>query len=118
MPKERPRTYHRDRYGRELKVPYTVTPAKTLRAEEAIRWAIKSQNPGLNPTDEPVEVSVRFYGERLGDIDNLAKLVLDAGNGVIWQDDRQVRLLSAALIEDAVPRTEIIVMTAREGAGA
>lgn len=108
VPKERPRTYHRDRYGRELRVPHTVTPAKTFAAEEVIRWAVKDQNPGLMPTAAPVSVVLCFYGDRLGDIDNLQKLVLDACNGVVWKDDRQVRHIEAD-IRDGEPRTVLSV---------
>lgn len=32
------------------------------------------------------------------DVDNLAKAVLDAGNGVLWHDDRQVAVLLAAKV--------------------
>lgn len=48
------------------------------------------------PFDAPLAVTVHFYRPRtptaknFGDIDNLAKAVLDAANGVIWTDDRLI----------------------------
>jgi len=51
----------------------------------------------------PIEVKIEFYykGKTSGycpkyaDIDNLAKLVLDALNGIIWEDDKQIVKLLA-----------------------
>jgi Holliday junction resolvase RusA-like endonuclease len=44
------------------------------------------------------------------DIDNLVKLVLDAGNGVLWRDDNQVVELAAKLTRgDGDPGTDIEV---------
>lgn len=40
----------------------------------------------------PVEVYIDFYlpDRRRRDIDNLSKAVLDACNGIVWQDDQQI----------------------------
>jgi Holliday junction resolvase RusA-like endonuclease len=97
VPKGRPRVYHHDRYGRELARPRTVTPARTVVAEEMIRVAIQQQNPGLCPTEGLVSVDLTFYRPGAGDLDNLIKSVLDAANGVIWKDDRQVRRIEAVM---------------------
>lgn len=46
-------------------------------------------------------------GGRVADIDNLAKIWLDAGNGVTWKDDAQVKALVATVITDRErPRVE------------
>lgn len=48
------------------------------------------------PFDAPLAVTLHFYRPRkttaqnFGDIDNLAKAVLDAANGIIWTDDRLI----------------------------
>lgn len=45
--------------------------------------------------DVPVTLSVEFHcAGRLADIDNLLKLLLDALNGCLYDDDRQVACLS------------------------
>lgn len=43
------------------------------------------------------------------DIDNLAKFVLDVGNGILWTDDCHVCVLEARKIYGREPRTEILV---------
>jgi Holliday junction resolvase RusA-like endonuclease len=45
-----------------------------------------------------VRVDVTFAVDRRGDVDNLAKTVLDALNGVVLVDDRQVVDLHAKLV--------------------
>lgn len=59
------------------------------------------------PSDAPLHVTVEFIVPRgtsvtrafptvRGDLDNLLKSVLDAGNGVIWKDDAQIISLKAS----------------------
>ena len=51
-----------------------------------------------------------YVGQK--DIDNMAKAVLDAGNGVLWIDDRQVARIHAEAIvgrQGEMPRVELIV---------
>ena len=38
--------------------------------------------------------------EQRGDIDNIAKAILDAGNGVVYSDDRQLRKMDITLVDD------------------
>ncbi len=59
----------------------------------------------------PVSVLVSFYGARPNaDIDNLLKSVLDAIQGVIIVDDKQVVQVSAGrVLKDKEPVTEITV---------
>ena len=47
------------------------------------------------------------YCKRRGDIDNLAKFVMDALNGVYWTDDCVVYSLSCRKYYSLIPRTEI-----------
>ena len=81
------------------------TPAKTRLAEAEIRKQIEAQP---HPTYEgPVGVILKFYLPRpkkpkhllpivRPDLDNYAKLVLDAVNGILWEDDSQVVGLKCA----------------------
>ncbi len=74
-----------------------ITPPETRVAERRIATIARSS--GVRPRAGHVQVMIEFYvstGVR-GDIDNLAKLVLDALNGVAWVDDRQVVELDVAI---------------------
>ena len=56
----------------------------------------------VRPLEGPVSVSVIAYRpRRRGDIDNLAKAILDALNGFAYGDDEQVVLLSMTRYDDA-----------------
>ena len=43
------------------------------------------------------------------DLDNLTKLVLDAGNGILWQDDSMIVSIHAEKFYSSTPRTYILV---------
>lgn len=53
-------------------------------------------NLAFKVTEIPLDVEIHFYknchnkSKRYGDIDNLAKGILDACNGVLWKDDKQI----------------------------
>lgn len=65
------------------------------------------------PRDERYHVWIDIVEKdgRRGDLDNLAKAILDAANGVLWDDDRQVDGLFARRFpsDKANPRTTIRV---------
>ena len=75
-------------------------PAKSRRFLDdlavLVRAAFRRQ-----PFENPLTVNLHFYRPRqttaknFGDIDNLAKAVLDACNGVVWSDDRLITELHA-----------------------
>jgi Holliday junction resolvase RusA-like endonuclease len=53
----------------------------------------------------------KWHTKATGDLDNIAKAVLDAGNGVLWEDDRQIAALQLAKIVGAQhepPRVELL----------
>jgi len=91
--KERPR----------LSRGHTYTPKKTVDAEKAIRdaWQARFSGP---PLQGPLTVMMTFvilrpksrkplkerFHTQKPDADNLAKLVCDALNGVVWVDDSQI----------------------------
>lgn len=110
------------------------TPAKTRKAEQALRqkWidANMEQYGSVHTFNEPVRIKIRFHYEPLKgfkkwemrlirhgtmipkytrpDVDNLVKLVLDALNGVAYKDDYLVtRIIGEKCYSDKGPGTEI-----------
>jgi len=83
----------------------TFTPRETVLAERQLadQWTtVPAEGPigvTLELYDDHVYVSVEQIEEprsvklRRGDIDNYAKLVLDALNGRAWLDDKQINAL-------------------------
>lgn len=79
MSKARPRTPKRG--GRPYMPPAYMEWKATVRAMLAEWWT-------LPPLPEVRCLCLTFRGPARGDLDNLAGAVLDAGNGLIWTDDR------------------------------
>lgn len=87
----------------------TYTPKQTEEAEDAVGWHIKKACPGIEANERDafyVEVEFHCGDYRRRDVDNMAKLVFDACNGLVWRDDVQVeRLLATVTRGSAEPRT-------------
>jgi len=87
------------------------TPAKTKKYEQACAAEAKAAMNGADPFSGPVEIQMQIFVKiptsykkakreacRLGkivptssgDIDNVAKSVMDSFNGIVWKDDSQV----------------------------
>lgn len=83
VPKARPR----------LARGHTHTAPRTVEAEKKVQSYLKVAYPRLQPSEGPFRVTLEFQfkGVGRGDWDNYAKLVCDALNGIVWQDDRQIR---------------------------
>ena len=81
VPKERPRLGKSGNF---------YTPSRTRASEQAVKAAILMALGRERPemTGRFV-VTMEFVGQP-GDGDNLAKTVLDAGEGLLWEDDKQV----------------------------
>jgi len=111
----------RPRFGRRRDGnPVTYTPKETRAAEHAIGWQLRAAMPrGLpgDPTGSFVVVA-SFYvkGNRKLDVDNALKLLLDAANGLVWNDDRQVCEIHARVLHESIaPRTEVAIYRLRDG---
>lgn len=87
---------------RMTKTGHTYTPQKTRDAEDMVKILIKDQYKG-EPygKDAPLSLEARFGLQRpkttkkeqptgKPDVDNYLKLVMDCGNGIIWEDDSQI----------------------------
>jgi Holliday junction resolvase RusA-like endonuclease len=74
------------------------TPKRTKEAERTIAQYAMAKRSTYDipfPITGPLRVGIAFLlsKKQTGDIDNYAKTVLDALNGVIWQDDKQIKRL-------------------------
>lgn len=93
---------HRPRFTRTGR---TYTLKEDRGAMRAIAREFECAYPGIRPTDRPCSVLVETWRKlpksrpkRIAqeddtfkpDCDNVAKLVLDALNGIAWTDDKQV----------------------------
>jgi Holliday junction resolvase RusA-like endonuclease len=102
----KPPSKPRPRFGKGR--AYASTEQKA--AERATGLQLRSHHPEL--LEGPLVVVMTFYvpDAHRRDADNLVKHLWDAANGVIWNDDSQVKR-SAQLVEidRANPRTEVLL---------
>lgn len=75
-------------------IPPAFTPSATRQAEADWRQIFALTRLSAAPVEGPVGMRLIVLTSRLGghqaDWDNLGKLISDAGNGVLYVDDRQV----------------------------
>ena len=104
LAKERPRTFKRG--GKSV----TFTPPRTRKYEADVAMIMKSAMVGKEKLSGQVCVSasftkdgaeIKFWGtgsqaesKLRGDLDNYLKAVLDAANGIIFHDDKQVERIT------------------------
>jgi Holliday junction resolvase RusA-like endonuclease len=88
--------------------PHTYTPAKTLAAEQELAWHFRSAHTGP-PVAHPVALRVAFHVKsNTCDLDNLIKTILDAANGIVFEDDKQVVQIEAELYRGSkTPHTDL-----------
>jgi Holliday junction resolvase RusA-like endonuclease len=99
--------------ARATKAGRLYTPGKTVAYESLVALAAQRAMGDHLPTSQPVALTLEAvfsmphgWSEKKRaahdnewclkkpDIDNIAKAIADAGNGVIWQDDRQIVTLT------------------------
>ena len=79
-----------------------------VERKKSIAYQVLSLRPAGWPMDRRYALAVRSYGPSpSADVDNLAKLILDALQGVLWTDDKRVDYLSCAKVASVDYRTEI-----------
>ena len=92
--KERPRKGRSGRF---------YTPKKTAEYERLIAFLILSdKQKGKIKKGEKCKVSIRAYFKKKQrmDADNVAKIILDGANKMIYDDDRQVKELNVKIFEN------------------
>lgn len=88
------------RVGRER---WTDRASRYLASKDALALAIRQARTAAGvtgPADDQhmnwaVTLAVRRKSRRHYDLDNVVKAVMDAANGIVWADDRQVSHLGA-----------------------
>ncbi len=121
VPKKRPRV---TRYG------HAYTPKESLAYETEVASMAKSAMGSTEPLETPVAAYIyinyavppsfskkrsaaclggieRPTGANLGDIDNVAKQILDACNGIVYKDDRQVVSLHVSKRYDTIASVHV-----------
>ena len=73
-------------------INYAVPPSYTKKRREAC----------LNGSERPI-------GSNHGDIDNVAKQILDACNGIVYKDDRQVVSLHVTKRYDTIASVHVCI---------
>ena len=104
MPKGRPRV------GKNGNV---YTPSATRAYESALAWDFRANFKQV--LLGPLSVKITFLTKSRGDIDNLVKAVLDAGNGIAWADDSQIVKIEAEKLKPDDEEEIKIVIRALEG---
>ena len=116
---------------------HAYTPEKTARAENLVTLTAQEAMQGRMPTERPVRVQIEAFFTiprsvsqkrrnamaeapcmKKPDTDNVAKLVLDAMNGVVYSDDAQVVSLELIKRWSLIPgvRVKVSEFCAKEAA--
>ena len=98
MPKQRPRV---GRYGN------IYTPRETKSYEELV--GIVARQHCKEPLAGDISVAIEVYGKRIGDLDNIAKSILDGMSGIVYVDDRQVTELSIRKMASGEEKVVVMV---------
>ncbi len=88
---------------------YMTNRGKTLK--ESYQWQAIKQH-GKKPLKGKLEVDMVLYfgNKRKHDADNYFKLILDSGNGILWEDDSQIyRLTVEKKLDIKRPRIELSI---------
>jgi crossover junction endodeoxyribonuclease RusA len=104
VPKGRPRV---------TKTGRAYTPKRTLEAEAMVQGYFREKYPGaVTSLYQEFRVELTFFrkSRRKTDLDNLGKLVLDALNKLVWEDDHQITKLVLEMVRVTKdPKTRVAV---------
>ena len=95
-------------------------PKKVCDWKEQVAWQARQVMGNAQPMKGELLVCLKFYkkisptSKSYGDVDNLAKAVLDALNGICYADDSEiVSLWIEKFRDDENPRCEIFIVPLR-----
>lgn len=102
---------------------YVTTPEETKQYEEQIRKATRFQYPNSQPLRSELACFINLFcaNRRCGDIDNLAKAILDGMQTVAFGNDSQIRSLYVELYycgedDQGEPRSEVTITRRKSAA--
>ncbi|BBN97479.1 RusA family crossover junction endodeoxyribonuclease [Sporolactobacillus terrae] len=119
----------RPRFARRGKFTQAYDPPDSREYKKYVKL-LASQNKPHTPIEGPVELKLLIYRPLLKsmskkkkaaavagtlrpikkpDVDNVAKGIMDAMTGIIWQDDKQVVSLQVSKFYSEQPRVEVQV---------
>lgn len=88
VPKGRPRFGH----------GHVYSPPRTAEFETTVRWLLRARKVPL--LEGRVGMEAKFWVKRDdSDGDNFLKALWDAGNGICWKDDRQIKKWSGEIVK-------------------
>ncbi len=99
-----------------IRINIATTQARKLKAE--IRQFLRKEAAFIRPHFAPFDVHIwtsEYENKSHMDVDNIAKACLDALNGVVWRDDRQVVRLTSEKFQGSC-RSIVIKATPLPGA--
>jgi crossover junction endodeoxyribonuclease RusA len=100
------------RMPRALGRPILSQEARVYKHEAG--WEAKRQGVRLLAGD--IEVRIHAYRpRRSGDLDNLAKVAMDALNGIAWTDDSQIIAIEMRRFEDSQNPRLIVRVSQQQG---
>lgn len=123
--KGRPRVYKTNGFSR------TVTPEKTVRYENLIKILYPNESmlqgeikatitayyaipKSINKKNRLLIDNGKLHPTKKPDLDNIAKIILDALNGIAYKDDSQVVRLIVEKHYSTEPRVEVLLSEAGE----
>lgn len=109
----------RPRFAR--KTGHCYTPAKTENYEDKVKMMFRlRRNDFVDMFDRPLKITLNFFIKKpvsckrdypsvRPDIDNYAKAILDAMNGVVFKDDGQIITLHISKRYHEAPGTDVTI---------
>ncbi len=102
IPKKRPRLNSKNSRS------YVYTPPETAEYERKVGWyALQAAKGKSFSNDIAVFIKLYFKDRRFGDVDNYGKALLDAIQGIVFDNDKQVAKLHIERYIDDNERAEI-----------
>ncbi len=97
-------------YWQSWKIRYMTKDAKDLKNAYILQARTQYKGEVLK-TSLSTYIRLYFADKRVRDIDNYGKLLLDSLTWVVYEDDKQIKLMTVQICEPdkANPRIEIII---------
>lgn len=97
-------------YGQSGKIRFMTADAKLLKNDYIKQARIQYKGEPLK-TSLSMYIRIYFKDKRVRDIDNYNKILLDSLSEIIYDDDKQIKLMTIQIMEidRENPRIELII---------